>query len=607
MKSFNIFTFSLIAQKYDDVRSQLILTLKLIIPLVRKSHLFPFLHLIATFIATGMSHIREPIRLTALDTLNIWLCTFPELAGFHYSTILPNFVGLLVQQSLSGTVALPKKHPNLISPCSLLSNSDSKAIVISSLVHFIEIMHSERTRGSPEEDEGLASQSLKKSFEDIQCHSIFLITSNPVYHRKSVSNQHEEFPIRPCLESLLVVAIDHWIENKPDQSGLPIGKSSYQALFDVLRLISILWRYCLLVSQGVDNSNGGDRSPFSVSERLATQLSRHFLHIFPIQINASTTGDEEFYKRLSWDMNAVFYEFLASFLANTTYELPEVVSSESVDSLVKGCHLLLAGDTGCQSAEGSTHKRVNNQILSGNHTIPGSYWNEGRLDRFLSIMRSTFEIVPLETTASLLYMLVHSLSQSKNPDISRKAILFLRSNLLDFRYNRTFRKVWRDWILMIPKHLWEIRGKGDNSTWVEIALDALRLFLCQETDTEFLDTFQLSLIPLLSFHHHMKSLQDPRRAYGPFIHWNPRCQKLFCSIIGCFHGITEKLMLSWILCLQSSYVSGDIVEYMFDIWEASLSSGFPLPTYISAVLTFVGHECKDPSKNMVSPRFLATS
>ena len=86
--SFDIFLYISIAQKYDDVRSQLILTLKMIIPLVQKSHLFPFLHLIATFVATGMSHIREPIRLSALNTLDIWLDMFPEackISLFYYS------------------------------------------------------------------------------------------------------------------------------------------------------------------------------------------------------------------------------------------------------------------------------------------------------------------------------------------------------------------------------------------------------------------------------------------------------------------------------------------------------------------------------------------
>ena len=468
-------------------------------------------------------------------------------------------------------------------------------------------MYHEKSRGNPKEDEGPISHDSQLSFKDVQYHSIFLITSNPVYDRKLLPNPPNEMSIRPCLESLLVVAFDYWIENKPDQSGSPVGKSSSKTLLNVLRLISILWRYFLLASREANHSNNGDESLLSISEQLASQLNRHFLYNFPIQISTPASGDEEFYKRLSWDMNSVFYEFLASFLVNTTYRLPEVVSFECMDSLIQGLYLLLTGEPGVRPAESSIQKGANDQSLLRDHAIPGSYWNEERLDRFLSAMRSAFEIVPFETIVNLLYMLVHSLDQSKNPDISRKAIQFLYSNLLDSQYNRTFRKIWRDWISIIPKHLWETRGKDDNSGGVEITLEALRLFLCQETDMEFLDTFQLSLIPLLSFHRHIESLQDSKRTYGPFIHWNLRCQKLFCSIIGCLNRITEKLMLSWIACLQSSHVSEDIVEYMFDIWEASLSSGFPLPTYISAVLTFVGHECKDLSKNLVSPGFLVTN
>jgi hypothetical protein len=250
--------------------------MKSILLLIRRPYISPFLHLVAVFITAAMSHIQEDIQLDALKVLNIWLEVFPELAELYCVAILPNYIGLLTQRviSLNTTTSLAKSMV-ISTPSVRLSQTTSRANVIVSLVQFLEaaIQHEEH-------QERIEPDKICTTFEDIRKRSGFLLSNQNMIHSSAVSQKKSEhrIHIKLWMEALWRIIVDIWTEYRPGSSNHSITEATYKLLLDVLRLVSILWRWYLQMSK---------ETTIEETERLkilcyvSEQLNKYFADFFP--------------------------------------------------------------------------------------------------------------------------------------------------------------------------------------------------------------------------------------------------------------------------------------------------------------------------------------
>ncbi|KAI8910609.1 Rix1 complex component [Powellomyces hirtus] len=591
-------TAPILVDEDRQVRKSLLAFFKDFIPTVTRDNIRPFLSTILAYTCSAMTHISEDIRLDGLKFLTIWQDYYPTLVAMHAEKVIPNYLSMLSTNGKSQSIAGSGTGSSLlVNPQSQLGSAKARVEVLESLLGFLKLVMRKGTNAwwffpGKEVQQGIAHATKSECISEwpgnrqtgVVAHGCSQLLRN--HHRENLHNggrfelfgasatssiQSERvtigstglgnkpaqairntyqladfYQLQAFIDVLMPTLVDLWLESSPNAftPGSIAFTPALSVMHTVLKMMNLMWRSILVEFKAQQVKTNWVAGWLKV-------ISKHFMTHFPFGKGNFSVRDKQVDVVLQ-DMNILFCELLSHFSLNATSTAAE--SSSRWKEIMLEYMMELFDENPSSKKQDKTVALLNSEQLEA--TFP--------------IVWSLLNVLNDEDSGNFLRAFVNK-GNTMWGTPSAIAMFQFMSRLLKFTNHQTSERsftsspqcidVLRQWVLMLPKRLWQL--KGSNPVFSKNILEVLTYLLknnpCQfASEKAVTNGLESSIIPFF----HVETAKGP--VFGPFIASPEPVQLAAVTLLYYLLNWPEKLIRGFAECMtilrSGRTVDGDMLR-----------------------------------------------